>query len=106
MQVTNRLFIVFADLYGGQGIGAIAGDSLQMVAQEATGNIGGVSSQTILSPPQQQSTRMPLTFRDRSSAPLRKLSVDLIKTYKHINDVMNFSFSLFVQFFMIMYCFF
>ncbi len=27
------------------------------------------------------------TFRDPSKAPLRKLSVDLIKTYKHINEV-------------------
>jgi len=27
------------------------------------------------------------TFRDPASAPLRKLSVDLIKTYKHINEV-------------------
>jgi hypothetical protein len=26
-------------------------------------------------------------YRDPSSAPLRKLSVDLIKTYKHINEV-------------------
>merc|ERR1719245_2209646 len=26
-------------------------------------------------------------FRDPSTAPLRKLSVDLIKTYKHINEV-------------------
>lgn len=26
-------------------------------------------------------------FRDPITAPLRKLSVDLIKTYKHINDV-------------------
>ncbi|XP_067318338.1 dual specificity tyrosine-phosphorylation-regulated kinase 1B-like isoform X5 [Anolis sagrei] len=31
--------------------------------------------------------RIPLTFRDSSTAPLRKLSVDLIKTYKHINEV-------------------
>lgn len=31
--------------------------------------------------------RIPLTFRDPSTAPLRKLSVDLIKTYKHINEV-------------------
>ncbi|XP_026581797.1 dual specificity tyrosine-phosphorylation-regulated kinase 1A-like, partial [Pseudonaja textilis] len=31
--------------------------------------------------------RMPLTFRDPAAAPLRKLSVDLIKTYKHINEV-------------------
>ena len=28
-----------------------------------------------------------LAFRDPITAPLRKLSVDLIKTYKHINDV-------------------
>lgn len=31
--------------------------------------------------------RIPLTFRDPSHAPLRKLSVELIKTYKHINEV-------------------
>lgn len=31
--------------------------------------------------------RMPQTFRDPATAPLRKLSVDLIKTYKHINEV-------------------
>jgi len=28
-----------------------------------------------------------LSFRDSATAPLRKLSVDLIKTYKHINEV-------------------
>ncbi len=27
------------------------------------------------------------SYRDSSAAPLRKLSVDLIKTYKHINEV-------------------
>lgn len=32
---------------------------------------------------------MPQTFRDPATAPLRKLSVDLIKTYKHINEVMG-----------------
>lgn len=38
--------------------------------------------------------KIPVTFRDSSSAPLRKLSVDLIKTYKHINEVRSlFSFS-------------
>ena len=31
--------------------------------------------------------RLPLAFRDATSGPLRKLSVDLIKTYKHINEV-------------------
>ncbi|KAK4887120.1 hypothetical protein RN001_003391, partial [Aquatica leii] len=30
--------------------------------------------------------RIPHTFREPSTAPLRKLSVDLIKTYKHINE--------------------
>ncbi|CDW55279.1 dual specificity [Trichuris trichiura] len=29
-------------------------------------------------------------YRDRSVAPLRKLSVDLIRTYQHINEVWNF----------------
>ena len=31
--------------------------------------------------------RIPTHFRDSATAPLRKLSVDLIKTYKHINEV-------------------
>lgn len=31
--------------------------------------------------------RIPTHFRDSSQGPLRKLSVDLIKTYKHINEV-------------------
>ncbi|XP_061771167.1 dual specificity tyrosine-phosphorylation-regulated kinase 1B isoform X1 [Nerophis ophidion] len=31
--------------------------------------------------------RIPPTFREPATAPLRKLSVDLIKTYKHINEV-------------------
>ncbi|KAG7471317.1 hypothetical protein MATL_G00123310 [Megalops atlanticus] len=30
---------------------------------------------------------MPQCFRDPATAPLRKLSIDLIKTYKHINEV-------------------
>lgn len=34
----------------------------------------------------EQTTGKP-SYRDPTSAPLRKLSVDLIKTYKHINDV-------------------
>lgn len=36
---------------------------------------------------QAMQARIPQHFRDPSSAPLRKLSVDLIKTYKHINEV-------------------
>uniref|UniRef100_A0A8C1XX52 Dual specificity tyrosine-phosphorylation-regulated kinase 1A n=1 Tax=Cyprinus carpio TaxID=7962 RepID=A0A8C1XX52_CYPCA len=31
--------------------------------------------------------RMPQCFRDPATAPLRKLSIELIKTYKHINEV-------------------
>ena len=31
--------------------------------------------------------RIPQSFRDPSAAPLHKMSVDLIKTYKHINEV-------------------
>ncbi|XP_074205099.1 dual specificity tyrosine-phosphorylation-regulated kinase 1A-like [Camelus bactrianus] len=33
--------------------------------------------------------QMPQTFRDPATAPLRKLSIDLIKTYKHINEVVK-----------------
>ena len=32
-------------------------------------------------------TKLPTSFRDPSAAPLRRLSIDLIKTYKHINEV-------------------
>ena len=35
----------------------------------------------------QMQTCIPKSFRDSNVGPLRKLSVDLIKTYKHINDV-------------------
>lgn len=31
--------------------------------------------------------KIPTTFRNHRQAPLRKLSTDLIKTYKHINEV-------------------
>ena len=36
---------------------------------------------------QLQQNRIPNSFRDPAAAPLRKLSVDLIKTYKRINEV-------------------
>lgn len=43
----------------------------------------------------QQPPRAPqVSIRDPSTAPLRKLSVDLIKTYKHINDVSTSAISL------------
>jgi hypothetical protein len=40
---------------------------------------------------QAMQARIPHNFRDPATAPLRKLSVDLIKTYKHINEVRNCS---------------
>ncbi|TRY78525.1 hypothetical protein TCAL_13635 [Tigriopus californicus] len=40
-----------------------------------------------LNPPPPGGSDKPRQFRDPRSAPLRKLSVDLIKTYKHINEV-------------------
>jgi hypothetical protein len=46
----------------------------------------GVGSNTVADM-QAMQARIPKTFRDPSTAPLRKLSVDLIKTYKHINQV-------------------
>lgn len=42
-----------------------------------------IQNQDILS----MQARIPVQFRDPATAPLRKLSVDLIKTYKHINEV-------------------
>lgn len=41
--------------------------------------------------------RIPPHFRDPSTAPLRKLSVDLIKTYKFINEV-HYEFLIFLTF--------
>jgi len=36
-------------------------------------------------------------YRDPAEAPLRKLSVDLIKTYKHINEVKSFFYFTLIQ---------
>ena len=35
----------------------------------------------------EHNVKLPTKFREPGTAPLRKLSVDLIKTYKHINEV-------------------
>jgi hypothetical protein len=58
----------------------------RLVAEDQLG--GPLSAGT---PPdiQAMQARIPHTFREPSTAPLRKLSVDLIKTYKHINEVSN-----------------
>ncbi|XP_050328883.1 serine/threonine-protein kinase minibrain-like isoform X1 [Bactrocera neohumeralis] len=45
------------------------------------------SSPTSSSEVRAMQARIPSHFRDPATAPLRKLSVDLIKTYKHINEV-------------------
>ncbi|XP_018570401.1 serine/threonine-protein kinase minibrain isoform X1 [Anoplophora glabripennis] len=58
----------------------VSDDSLGAVPPSAISN----SSSTDI---QAMQARIPPTFRDSASAPLRKLSVDLIKTYKHINEV-------------------
>lgn len=54
--------------------------------------IAGTDQLDIMADLQQQEVvamqnRIPVSFREPSTAPLRKLSVDLIKTYKHINEV-------------------
>ncbi|XP_033192189.1 serine/threonine-protein kinase minibrain isoform X1 [Bombus vosnesenskii] len=50
------------------------------------GGTGGVPQETPADIHAMQA-RIPHRFRDPATAPLRKLSVDLIKTYKHINEV-------------------
>lgn len=49
----------------------------------AAAAVAGTSSSDL----QTMQSRIPRQFRDPAAAPLRKLSVDLIKTYKHINEV-------------------
>lgn len=50
------------------------------------GGTGGIPQETPADIHAMQA-RIPHRFRDPATAPLRKLSVDLIKTYKHINEV-------------------
>lgn len=61
-----------------------------MVAQEATSDTTGTGGHLQMSTPAQPPAggRLPsASYRDPTVGPLRKLSVDLIKTYKHINEV-------------------
>lgn len=60
---------VCGSVAGGGGVGAGGGP------QETPADIHAMQA------------RIPHRFRDPATAPLRKLSVDLIKTYKHINEV-------------------
>ena len=50
---------------------------------DAVAEVGGSGGPDLLT----MQARIPYQFREPAQAPLRKLSVDLIKTYKHINEV-------------------
>lgn len=60
------------------GAGAAGGGAAGGVPQETPSDIHAMQA------------RIPHRFRDPATAPLRKLSVDLIKTYKHINEVRTY----------------
>ncbi|KAI1303010.1 Serine/threonine-protein kinase minibrain [Halotydeus destructor] len=62
-------------------------DQLVAFATSSAGQSNGSGTEFVSKMQQQKSMFQPLKFRDPSTAPLRKLSVDLIKTYKHINEV-------------------
>ncbi|XP_037516209.1 dual specificity tyrosine-phosphorylation-regulated kinase 1A isoform X4 [Rhipicephalus sanguineus] len=66
---------------GGVVAGAGAG------AKGGNATYGRLVTQDLLAAMATDPQHLPYRFRDSSQAPLRKLSVDLIKTYKHINEV-------------------
>jgi len=72
---------------------AAIGRGLSVINPNAAASIGnstlvfGGSLAAGSSDLQTMQSRIPRQFRDPAAAPLRKLSVDLIKTYKHINEV-------------------
>jgi len=78
---------------------AAGGPTMTILGGEASFQQSGLAAQQASGAG--SASRIPVTGRDPSTAPLRKLSVDLIKTYKHINEVgMLFSlFFLFLHFF-------
>lgn len=57
----------------------------RLVAEDQLPMVGGVAP--VHADIHAMQARIPPHFRDPSTAPLRKLSVDLIKTYKFINEV-------------------
>ncbi|KAH6931718.1 hypothetical protein HPB50_027310 [Hyalomma asiaticum] len=81
--------------------GNVAGEQQQqqqqggVVASAGAGAKGGnatygrLVTQDLLAAMATDPQHLPYKFRDSSQAPLRKLSVDLIKTYKHINEVVK-----------------
>ena len=73
---------------GGGGGGAAASDQPASLTERppsdaVAAEVGGSSGPDLLT----MQARIPYQFRQPAQAPLRKLSVDLIKTYKHINEV-------------------
>ena len=65
-----------------------AGPSLLSQKSGSTGlSTNGTGRPVLTGPGIGSSSHPKLQFLDPASAPLRKLSVDLIKTYKHINEV-------------------
>lgn len=82
-QMTGRPAVGGAPLYGR----LVAEEPLPSAVCVGTG--GGVGTAPGETPADihAMQARIPHRFRDPATAPLRKLSVDLIKTYKHINEV-------------------
>ena len=72
----------------GSGSGSVGGTGTGSGSGSGGGGTGsgGVTQETHGDVHAMQA-RIPHRFRDPATAPLRKLSVDLIKTYKHINEV-------------------
>ncbi|KAG1658631.1 Serine/threonine-protein kinase minibrain [Nymphon striatum] len=73
----------YSNLYSSHQL--VSTDHLMPISMATTSNIqvsGNNNEQLSL-----LQSRIPAKFRDPNQAPLRKLSVDLIKTYKHINEV-------------------
>jgi len=73
----------FPDPTGGGG--AISSHELSHLDHSQLINLGAVQGTSLVA--QQPPQPLKPSYRDPTTAPLRKLSVDLIKTYKHINEV-------------------
>lgn len=69
--------------------GRLVDEEQLAVSLSQQGPVGGPGTRTPsdVQAIQAMQARIPHHFRDPATAPLRKLSVDLIKTYKHINEV-------------------
>lgn len=88
-QILQSQFLLTTAGAGTSGMTSISG--LQNAAAIQDNRLHPVYHQS-LSLAASSSNRLPTSWRDPSSGPLRKLSVDLIKTYKHINEVSSAKF--------------